>query len=450
MKTNMNICFVANFFKTYLFHELSKRLAGNDITIFWVVVKSDQYEFLKTHYGKENILYLNRSHTKRKDEAIDDFKLNELIFGDRVLKHEMRNGLDFLTNIQAPVYNFLFKNNIRFVFGEITWAHELLIQRITKKRTELNCDYLQCGVVRIPNGRFAFFTDEIENTMMQFNEHPGASEIIKIEKPSYLALNDQIVSKSKSISGRLNRLKRFITGENIEKDDPNVITNVLTRIKIVTKEEFNKTSYSFIRTTRLELLENEKFILYGFHKQPESSIDIVGRYHEDQFSTVIDLWRLLPFGWKLVVKEHTNAIGDRPYSFYKKLLKYPNIILADEKINSKHLIERSQLVATVAGTLGYEAALMKKPAITFAKVFFNRINYCKAVSIDDLLKYDSLANLVAELNAQLDNRLEFSNFLMSNSFEGYITDPHSDPSVLDDLNLQKICSAFMKLINRYY
>lgn len=450
MEKTRNICFVANFSKTYLFHELAKRLAADDITIFWIVVKSDQHEFLEARYEAENILHINRSHSKQKNDAIDDFKLNELVFGDRVLKHEINNGLNFLTNIQAPVYNFLLKNKIRFIFGEITWAHELLIQRITKKRSELNCEYLQCGVVRIPNGRFAFFTDEIENMMMQFDEHHRVDEIIKIEKPTYLALNDQIVSKSKSVLGRLDRLKRFITGENIDKNDPNVITNLFTRFKIASREEFNKTSYTFVKTTGLEQLENDNFIFYGFHKQPESSIDVVGRYYEDQFLTVINLWRLLPIGWKLVVKEHTNAIGDRPYSFYKRLLKYPNIILADERINSKILIEKSQLVVTVAGTMGYEAALMKKPAITLAKVFFNGINYCKAVSFDDLLKYDSLINLIAELNSQPDNRLEFSNYLMNNTFEGYITDPNTDPKVLDDLNLQKICNAFMKLINRYY
>jgi hypothetical protein len=445
----MNICFVANFFKTYLFDELAKRLATNDISVFWIVVKSEQNEFLKAHYKGENILYINRSHGKLRSDAIDDFKLNELLFGDRVLKHEMDNGLNFLTNIQAPIYHYLLKNKIRFIFGEITWAHELLIQRICKKRFELNCDYLQLGVVRIPNGRFAFFRDETENTMMLFNELHFVKEMIKIEKPNYLELNDQIVSKNKSLLGRLDRLKRFVTGENIEKNDPNVIINILTRMKFAIEEEFNKSSYALIRTTGLEEIEAEKFVFYGFHKQPESSIDVLGRYYEDQFVMVTNLWRRLPFGWKLVVKEHTNAIGDRPYSFYKKLLKYPNIILANERINSKFLIEKSQLVATVSGTIAYEAALMKKPAITFAKVFFNGINYCKAVSLDDLLKYDSLADLILELNSQPDNRFEFSNYLMSNTFEGYITDPRTDPTVLGDLNLQNICNAFMKLISCY-
>src|SRR3979411_1975373 len=103
MKTRMNICFVANFFKTYLFDELAKRLATNDISVFWIVVKSEQNEFLKAHYKGENILYINRSHGKLRSDAIDDFKLNELLFGDRVLKHEMDNGLNFLTNIQAPI-----------------------------------------------------------------------------------------------------------------------------------------------------------------------------------------------------------------------------------------------------------------------------------------------------------------------------------------------------------
>lgn len=243
---------------------------------------------------------------------------------------------------------------------------------------------------------------------------------------------------------------RFITGQNIEKNDPNVVTNTLTRFRIATTEEINKTAYyRCVRTVPLEKIEREKFIFFGFHKQPENSIDVHGRYYEDQTTVVNNLWRLLPAGWKLVLKEHTNAVGDRSYSFYKNLLKYPNIILANEKINSKLLIEKSQLVVTVSGTMAYEAALMKKPSITFARVFFNRINCCKRVTWEDLLKYENINDLVAELETQPDNRLEFSNFLKRNTFDGYISDSFTDPVVMEESNIQKIATGFLKLIHRH-
>ncbi len=449
IKQTTNICFVANFYKTYLFHEIASKLLLEGVNVFWVVTKLEQYNFLKKHYGSQHVLYINRSFIHQTSPIVDDFKLNELLYGDRVLRHEMNNGLRFLTNIQRPLYDFLLKNEIRFVFGEITWAHELLLQRMAKKRTELNCRYLQCSDIRIPNSRFAFFVDERSCSMMEFDEPYNTNEVIKIEKPKYLGLIENILKDKISLLGRLKRLKRFFSGENIEKNDPNVVTNKLTRLKIAATEEINKSSYSLLRTVKFEQIENEKFIFFGFHKQPENSIDVQGRYYEDQYLTVRNLWRLLPTGWKIVVKEHTNAIGDRSYTFYKKLLKYPNIILAHEKIDSKLLIEKSQLVVTVSGTMAYEAALMKKPSITFARVFFNGINYCKFVSLDDLLKYESLTTLVSELNSREDNRLEFSNYLLRNTFEGYISDYVTDPMVMDETNVKKISAGFLKLINKY-
>ena len=60
-------------------------------------------------------------------------------------------------------------------------------------------------------------------------------------------------------------------------------------------------------------------MVYTLHKQPEASVDIVGRYYDNQYTNIQNIWRILPDDWCLVVKEHTNAIGDRPLSFLKKL-----------------------------------------------------------------------------------------------------------------------------------
>ena len=448
-KKLVNICFVANFYKTFFFHELSKALAANEVVnVYWIVTKLNQYTFLKENYPAENILYINRDFINYNNTPVGDFKLNEIVYGDRVFSHEIQNGINFLTNIQRPIYDFIAANKIRFIFGEITWAHELVIHRMTKHLSELNCMYLDCSLVRIPNNRFAFFTDETQYEMLQFDGEP-ANKVIQLEKPAYLHINDKIVKANRSIFGRMDRVKRFITGENIEKKDPNVIVHTKVRFKVSVEEEINKSTYRFIPTTPFNEIENEKYIFIGFHKQPESSIDVIGRYYEDQAMNVINLWRLLPQGWKIVVKEHTNAIGDRSYNFYKRLLKYPNIIIAKENIDSKLLIEKSQLVATVSGTIAYEAALLKKPAVTFSKVFFTCINYCIHKTIQELSQYQSLELLVQQLTEAEDNRLEFSNYLLKNTFDGYITDPVTDKSVLDEANLAKIVKAFYKLFELY-
>ncbi len=441
-----NICFVGNFYKTPLFHAIAQKLQNEGVGVYWIVSKKDQYKFLKTSYDSAKVLYINRTFIGKTSSIVDDFKLNELVYGDRVFKYEIQNGIKFLENIQRPLYDFINSNKIRFFFGELAWAHEVLIQRITKKRLELNCTYLQFNVIRMPSQRFAFFRGETEFDMVEFEGNPNVDQIIKVEKPQYVKINDKIVKDSISISGRLNRIKRFVTGENIEPNDPNVIVDRLIRFNIATAEEINRTSYRLLKTTDFEEVKNEKYIFYGFQKQPESSLDVSGRYYEDQTAILTNLWRLLPSGWKLVAKEHTNAIGDRSISFYKELLKYPGFILANEKIDSKLLIENSQLVVTVNGTIAYEAGLMRKPAITFAPVFFNKINFSRFISFDNLVSYDNLSKLVDELKGQDDNRLEFTNYILKNSFQGYISDYVTDPSVMYDVNISRIVEAFSRLL----
>jgi hypothetical protein len=66
-----------------------------------------------------------------------------------------------------------------------------------------------------------------------------------------------------------------------------------------------------------------------------------------------------------------------------------------------------------------------------------------------LSSYDTLEKLVDELNSEIDNRREFSDYLMKNTFSGYITDPTTDPTVLEEENLQNVCKAFHELIKQH-
>lgn len=77
---------------------------------------------------------------------IRDFKLNELLFGDRVLKYNYVEG-KLLINIQRDIRDFLVKSSINSL-GEVTWAHELLISRICN--TYLHINYYSFQTIRIP------------------------------------------------------------------------------------------------------------------------------------------------------------------------------------------------------------------------------------------------------------------------------------------------------------
>lgn len=415
--------------------------------MYWITVNDRIHEELVKRYPESSILHLNKSYADKPSAKIGEFKLNELIYGDRALSHTQEEGLRYLVNIQRPIYDFLQRHRISHLFGEITWAHEILIQRIVDQKQELGCLYLKPEVVRIPNGRFAFFQGEKQNNIIEITHRETEVKFLPsgiiVEKPDYLKINDAIMKQKGSVRGRLAKVKRFFTRENILQTDPTLIDNNWKRLSVRAKEEVNRESYRLLQRTSFDEIATKPFVFIALHKQPESSVDVLGRYYDDQYQNILNIWRVLPDDWLLVIKEHTNALGDRGFDFYKGLLRYRGIVLVNEKADSHSLIRQSRLVVTVSGTVAYEAALMKKPAITFAPMYFNRIPHCRHITITDLQRCTSIEELIPQ---EIGDTSEFEKYILANSFEGNVIDPVTSPNSLDPVNLKKLAAAIQSVI----
>jgi len=448
MKPAIKICFLANFSKTYFFHEIVSELSKQyAVQVFWIVTNSTLFDFLKNHYPAAQLLLINKDQLNSASEAVGDYKINELIYGDRVLRHDKLEGQKWLTAIQHPIYNFIQQQKIQYIFGEITWAHEVLIHRMCRQNSELNCVFLNPHVVRLPNDRFAFFEDERQSVIYK-PDRPEKffDQILKVKKPDYLHINDRRLKKANSISGRVDRIRRFLTNENIDKKDPTILANGKARFRTRSLEEFYKETYKLIKREPFEKFKEQPYIFVGLHKQPEASVDVFGRYAEDQYQNIVNIWRVLPPGWKLLVKEHTNAIGDRKPSFYNDLAALPNVHFVDEQTDSYQLIRGAKAVVTITGTIALEAALMEVPALTFAPVFFNQLNSCHHLTLSDLSSCSSIIDLIKEIRSRQDNRLTFTNFLLNHSFVGTFSDPVSNENILEPKNIKNITKAFAQVL----
>lgn len=447
----INVCFIANFYKTNTMNVVAQNIKSYGINTFWIVIKKSQYEWLSTIYPQEQLLLIDRSYVEKPSEPLGDFKLNEIIYGDRIWRYDMNKAKEYLKNIQRPVYDFIVNHQIHFVFGEPTWAQELVIHRMCNELKDMRCTFYSQITVRVPSNRIFFFRDEKQINPVIFDHYTPVNEHvqpeIKIEQPDYLFRINVSLKEKMSIRGILHRLKLFISNEHIEQSDPNVQTNRWTRFKVVGKEIFNQKTYPlFVKRTAIEDILNKKFVFFGFHKQPEASIDVCGRYFDDQFENVVNIWRQLPPDWYLVIKEHSNAIGDRSVGFFKRLQKLPNLIVADEYARSIDLMQKAQVVITNTGTMALEAALMGIPSITLSKVVFNRLNYCKHCTWQDFEKYHSLEELIDEIKSKPDNRQEYTEFVNNHSYECSMTDVMSSPAVINQDNMKKVENVFVDLI----
>ena len=66
-----------------------------------------------------------------------------------------------------------------------------------------------------------------------------------------------------------------------------------------------------------------------------------------------------------------------------------------------------------------------------------------------LVEYGSMADLIDEIKSQNDNRLAFSNYLLQNTFEGYISDQVTDPTVMNDDNIEQLKNIFLVLFQKF-
>lgn len=445
---NRNIAFISNYNKTEFFSQVGKRLQEQGVGVYWFVVNSRCMDSLRKDYSDDRILYLGKDYRHKRNGKIGEFKLNELIHGDRTLRFYQNWATDYLINIQKPIYDFIWQNKIRLVLGEITWAHELLIHRICIQRKELECRFLNPHTVRIPNGRFAFFEDEFQSKIYKSSPidqlEPSIrvqqnSIAVKIEKPDYLALNDKALKKASSAKARLFKVKRFITEENIDPNDPTLIPDRWIRFKVRVAEEINRELYRFVKRKSFADIKGKKYVYVALHKQPEASIDVMGRYYDDQLQNIINLWRIVPDDWFVVVKEHTNAIGDRPPKFYRALSRLKNVCLVNEKTDSHDLIMHSELVATVTGTVAYEAALMGKKSITFSQAFFNQFSGCRRIGLEVFRSAENIFGILPEVTGQ--DAAAVSERILVHTFEGIISDPVSNKACISSENIIAVSNA---------
>ncbi|MBL3560625.1 hypothetical protein [Rhodovulum sulfidophilum] len=449
----MSYCFIANYHLTPLQIEIARRIEQEGTSCVFVTVNNRlAQEIAEAGWAGERLLHLTFDPEGSEPEFNEvAICYNDLLVADRALRYTPEAGLHFLYRSARKLRDFFELHDVRFVFSEPTWAHERLAAALcaaSGRRT-----FLTPFTIRYPSGRFAFFKNGDQDRLYPIGSsslgEPTQTlvDIANSPPPSYLKRNDQLLKQARTISARIGRLRRFITRERIDPRDPTHIQSRWHTLQTKGGEEIKRILYRFVSRQAVdqELLQTP-FVLYAMHKQPESSIDVLGRYYDDQSALLLAIWRSLPSGWNLLVKEHTNAIGDRAPSFYRNLQRWPGLRFIDEKTPMPMLLERTQAVFTVSGTVAYEAALKGIPAFTFAPMFFNQFDRCQRITIDDLRTSRNIAELIETLppaNAATNDIV--ASEILRNSFAGRFTDIVSDPTVLDPTNIEDLMAGFREL-----
>ena len=162
--------------------------------------------------------------------------------------------------------------------------------------------------------------------------------------------------------------------KSIEDSKYNALEYGLTTYMAIRYKKLLKSTYEK-KAQRLDL--DKPYVCFFMHYQPEATSCPAGDIYVDQYLAIEQLASVIPIGWNLYVKEHTsqfNIIGEGQKSrfehLYSDLEKINNVKLISLEENSFELIDNAEAVATLTGTVGWEAVVRGKPVIVFGLTWY--------------------------------------------------------------------------------
>ena len=140
---------------------------------------------------------------------------------------------------------------------------------------------------------------------------------------------------------------------------------------------------------------NSKFVYFPLQLQPELTTSALGKEYCDQLLAIEKLSKLLTDDYSIFVKENPKQGGQmRGRLFFHRLNQIGNVRLLPSYANTHELIEKSQFVATVTGTVGWEAICKGKNVLVFGIPWYREL--AGVISFREELTLEEISNNVID------------------------------------------------------
>jgi hypothetical protein len=186
-------------------------------------------------------------------------------------------------------------------------------------------------------------------------------------------------------------------------------------------------------------LGERPFVIYAYHMQPESSVDVLASFLSDQPALIRQIARSLPASHELYVKPHQDHVGGLSRGELLALTRIPGVRLVSPYLPSHDLMLRASVIVTLTGTMAFQGALHGVPSIIFAPQFFRRlpgVHHCSSpLELPALL-----ASVLAEPRGEHDEEIvQFLAQQFANSFVGRVS-PY--PGAFSEAEIDGLVQAY--------
>lgn len=379
-----------------IFWPFAQRLESDGFQVFWINSRPISSQWLRNlGVPNERICEVmeQASTISQESEAVQivsEFEqphlptINSIILMDRVLKHgPYKDALVYLAQSAQIIKKFLLDRDIRLVSSGRDTSLQLLTMLICKK---LDIFWGCVTRVKLPSERFGFTVthqgDEFYKIReAQKDDYERAAKWL-YEYRSDFAMRPLALLKIRGFNKLFARTGKYLStfaihlNHNLKTRSDRKVPGSSFRLYMgnYLREIRNYSYYRFF--LKFSQPEEEPFVLYGLHRQPESSVDVRGAFFDDQLALIKQIARSLFCTHKLYVKVHFSDVAGQSAQFYKAIKGLPGVKLVDPDVDSRELIRRASVIVTNSGAMGQEGGYLGRPVIAMSKMF-----WCKLPSV---------------------------------------------------------------------
>ena len=171
-------------------------------------------------------------------------------------------------------------------------------------------------------------------------------------------------------------------------------------------------------TNQIDL--NRKFVYFPLQMQPEMTTSSIGGHYSDQVLALEKLANILPNDMFIYLKENPKQSSVmRGPMFFQRIDRIKSVKFVPSFANTHELTSKSEFVATVTGTVGWEAIRIGKKALVFGMPWYR--SFPGVIEFSDDLTFEEISDYSFE-HSSLER---YFGWLISRAHVGTI-DPRVD------------------------
>ena len=302
--------------------------------------------------------------------------VHNMILGDRVLsKVTYADAVSYATFLTNRLIELLSEIRPTVVIGGFDAVHGGLALAVAKR---LNLPWFALHFSVIPPG-MACFCDRMTPAARVLLHSPSSDDLRsfaatsleqfergRIEVPAYIAPSasfaaDKIAKLPRQLLTFVRTIRRSRVSQYLQYTEAPAAYSVSAAAEKFGRASFARRAISRIPT--ITRAPTSSYVLFGLHRQPESSIDVWASFFSDQMWVIKLFSRSIPATHKLLVKIHKSDVAKYSRKQLEEMRSLPGVAIVAPAADTRQLIENANLVVAIQGTMGLEAALLGKQVV---------------------------------------------------------------------------------------